>query len=131
MAKTYPYQEALPIINVKLIGPRKSLKVKALIDSGADCSLFQAEIAQFLGIPLERGRRITLTGIGGKVPAFIHHIPIKIHRHSFDCQIAFSPALKASVNLLGRDNFFLPFLITFNERFQKVLLEKNIQPGKR
>jgi len=130
MDKEYPYQKALPIIDVQLIGPRKSLKVKALIDSGANCSLFRAEVARFLGVPLEKGRRTTLTGIGGKIPAFIHYIPIKLHQHSFNCRIAFSPALKASVNLLGRNNFFLPFLITFNERFQKLLLEKNLPPQK-
>jgi len=29
--------------------------------------------------------------------------------------------------LLGRDNFFLPFLVTFNEKEQKVLLEEHNQ----
>jgi hypothetical protein len=41
----------------------------------------------------------------------------------FACLIAFSSELEGSLNILGRNNFFLPFLITFHEKAQKVIIE--------
>lgn len=114
-----------PLIDVELIGSRGSLVVKALIDSGATFSLFRPEIADYLGIPVSGGRSLYFHGIKGKILGYLHQIPAKVNHKRFDCYIAFSPELEVSFNILGRNNFFFPFLITFNEKHQKVLIEKN------
>ena len=125
MKKDYPYQKNYPVVEVELIGPKRKLKVKALIDSGADVSLFRAEVADYLGISLEKGKKIFLGGIGGKISTYIHTLPLRFNNYSLNCKIAFSREIQTPVNLLGRDNFFWPFLITFNGKFQKVLIEKH------
>jgi|LDZU01.1.fsa_nt_gi hypothetical protein len=114
-----------PLIDVELTGPKRKLVVKALVDSGATFSLFRPEIAEYLGIPISNGRKIRFHGIKAKILGYLHQIPVKINHKRFDCYIAFSPDLKISFNILGRRNFFYPFLITFNEKQQEILLEEN------
>jgi len=114
-----------PLIDIELTGPKGSLVVKALVDSGASLSIFQPEIADYLAIPIKKGEGLYFQGIKGRVRGFLHRVPVRVDSESFDCNIAFSPELKVSFNLLGRDNFFFPFLITFNEKYKKVTIEKN------
>lgn len=114
-----------PVIEVKLKKSHKELKVKALIDSGASFSVFRPEIAQYLGINLENGRMIYLTGIGGRILGYIHSILLQVEDKTFLCKIVFSQEFNVSFNLLGRDNFFLPFVISFLEKRKKVIV-KNI-----
>jgi len=127
MKKEYSYRESYPIIEIELIGPQRRVKTLALIDSGANVSLFRPEIAELLGISLEGGKEISLFGIGGEIKGYLHQIPIEINRDQFDCKIIFSREMGTSISLLGRDNFFLPFLITFNEKFQRFIIERH--PG--
>ena len=125
----FPYlkkgEQSYPLIDVELIGPKGSLMVKALVDSGASFSIFRPEIASYLGVPISQGQSLYFQGIKGRILGYLHRIPVSVNGQRFDCYIAFSPELNISFNLLGRNNFFLPFLITFNEKLQKVILEKN------
>jgi len=43
-----------PIVEIEVFGPKGSHTILALIDSGADRSLFNIEIAKALGINLEK-----------------------------------------------------------------------------
>jgi len=119
-----------PLIDIELTGPKGSLTVKALLDSGASLSIFRPEIANYLAIPIKKGEGLYFQGIKGRIRGYLHRVPVRVNSERFDCNIAFSPELKVSFNLLGRDNFFLPFLITFNEKSKKVLIEKNIESQK-
>jgi len=119
-----------PLIDIELTGPKGSLTVKALLDSGASLSIFRPEIANYLAIPIKKGETLYFQGIKGRILGYLHRVPVRVSSEKFDCNIAFSPELKISFNLLGRDNFFLPFLITFNEKSKKVLIEKNIEAQK-
>ena len=134
MQKEFSYlregEHTYPLIDIKLSGPKKCLTVKALVDSGATFSIFQPEIAKYLGIPIRAGKIIHFQGIAGGILGYLHKVPMKVNRVSFDCYIAFSPELETSFNILGRNNFFLPFLITFNEKHKKVLIETNTSEGK-
>ncbi len=118
-------EQTYPMIDIKLVGPKASLTVKALVDSGAGFSLFQPEVAGYLGIPIREGQSLYFHGIKGKVLGYLHQVPVRVNGERFDCYIAFSPELEISFNILGRNNFFLPFLITFDERAQKVIVKKN------
>jgi len=94
----------------------------ALLDSGADYSLFSLEVAEKLGIKKEGGKKIFLQGVvSEQFPGYLHKVPVQIEGVRFNCKIVFS---KVKTALLGRDNFFLPFLITFNEKSQKITVVK-------
>jgi hypothetical protein len=125
MKKEYFYQNELPIIEAKLLGPKKSLKIGALLDSGASTSLFQAKISDRLGISLENGEKVKLKGIGGEITGYLHEVPVLVNGIKFKCKIVFSREIAENVNLFGRDNFFIPFLITFNEKYKKFLIQEN------
>jgi hypothetical protein len=54
------------------------------------------------------------------------YFPIAIGNKNYKCKIVFSRELTVSFNLLGRDNFFEPFLITFFEKDKKITLKEII-----
>lgn len=114
-----------PVINIILTGPKRTRAFKALVDSGASYSVFRAEVGKRLGLEVEKGKPVYLIGIGGRILGYLHRIKVRVGKESFLCKIIFSEEYTVSLNILGRDNFFLPFLITFNEKFRKVLINKN------
>jgi len=126
MKTNFPYIQKggqyFPVIDVKLQTPHNALKVKALIDSGASFSIFRPEIAKYLGIKMEQGRRIYLEGIGGRILGYLHKLTLTVGNKTFQCKVVFSPEFTVSFNLLGRDNFFQPFDITFQERTKLIII---------
>ena len=114
-----------PLIDIEILHGKRKLKIKALVDSGASFSVFRSEIADYLKIPIEKGNLLYLTGIGGRILGYLHKLSIKVGNKVFSCKVVFSKEYTVSFNILGRDNFFVPFLITFNERAKKIFLEEN------
>jgi hypothetical protein len=111
-----------PVVTVCLSWKGRGIRLEALVDSGASFSVFRPEVARYLGIRLEDGERVYLTGVGGRILGYVHEVLIKVGEETFVCKIAFSPEFTVSFNLLGRDNFFLPFKITFIEKDRKVIV---------
>lgn len=126
MALTFPYlrkgQQHFPVIDIVLAVPDRPLMVKALVDSGASFSVFRAEVLEYLDIPLARGDRVSLEGVGGRILGYRHRISARVGARQFPLTIVFSQELAVSFNLLGRDNFFEQFLISFDERGREVQL---------
>ena len=124
MQKEFSYIQNHPLIKIVLIGPKERIKMLALIDSGADYSLFSLEVAERLGIKKENGKKVSLQGVVGEpFLGYLHKVPVQIEDTIYSCKIVFS---RVKTTLLGRDNFFLPFLVTFNEKHQKVSLKEII-----
>jgi len=124
MQKEFSYIQNHPLIEIILIGPTERIKMLALIDSGADYSLFSLEVAERLGIQKENGKKVSLQGVVGEpFLGYLHKVPVQIEDTVYNCKIVFS---RVKTTLLGRDNFFLPFLVTFNEKHQKVSLKELI-----
>ena len=109
----------LPLIPISL--PEET-NVYALVDSGAGISLFDATIGEKIGIDITKGKETFLTGIGGRILAYEHIMPIEVVDIKFNCKIAFSYELKVSVNLLGQDDFFDKFIVIFNCRSRTIQL---------
>jgi hypothetical protein len=53
-----------PLIDATLIGPTGSKVVTALLDSGADDTVFPEQVAQSIGLDLSNAPRYTVTGVG-------------------------------------------------------------------
>lgn len=124
---TFPYfrrgTQYYPAIDIALTGRKDELTVKALIDSGASFSVFRPEIAEHLGIAIEKGKSIYLEGIGGRILGYLHRVRVEAGQKRFLCSIVFSREFTVSFNLLGRDNFFSHFRITFDEKNREIILE--------
>jgi len=113
-----------PAIDIAIRGPMRERAFKALIDSGASFSIFRADVAELLGIDVEKGKSLYLVGIGGRILGYLHEVPVSIDGTKFFiCKIIFSREFTVSFNLLGRDNFFLPFIISFKEKQKKITIE--------
>jgi hypothetical protein len=97
-----------PLIPVRLFYKDKYLDIYALIDSGADVSLFHSSIAKKLGMDLKAGRKEKASGISGD-PIDIYFHPIKLQilgfSDSIELEIGFTDSPKVSA-ILGQAGFF-------------------------
>jgi len=113
-----------PIIPITLIRKDIEIETDALIDSGANISVFREEIAECLGIVLEDGQEILLKGLGGRIVGYLHELKAKIEDEEFLCKVAFSREMTVGLNILGREGFFEQFQVIFNERQKEIILNK-------
>ena len=68
----FPYKtdakgNTFPVIPLTLQFRNKKKDFFALIDSGATVSIFRAEVADALGIEIEKGKQLYLGGVGGNI----------------------------------------------------------------
>lgn len=112
-----------PIIPVRLHFKNKLFDTSALIDSGATISIMQENVAKDLGIDIEKGTEIFIGGVGGRIKGYVHEVIIEIAgNNKFKLQTIFSREYHVSFNLLGRNEFFEKFKITFDEKNKVVEL---------
>jgi hypothetical protein len=77
--RSYKKWISRPLIPVIIFGPKSNIKVLALIDSGADKCLFNAQIGREIGLEVEKGKPETFMGIeGGRLVAYIHKIKLQV-----------------------------------------------------
>lgn len=124
----FPYRNdtsgnSFPVIPLSLEFAAKKKEFFALIDSGATVSIFRSEVAESLGINIEKGKEIYLGGVGGKIKGFLHRLQIEVAGKRFVCPVVFSQDYLVSFNLLGREGFFKRFRITFEEKKNYLKLE--------
>jgi len=74
--------------------------VTALLDSGADVSMFSPSVANILGLKPRKGKRRIFRGIGGEIEAYVHRIEFRIGTLRFHARVAF-PTVEIP-NILGR-----------------------------
>ncbi len=111
-----------PIVPIVLFHDTHKLVTRGLVDSGANFSVFNARVAKALGIDLRTGEKIELHGLGRAV-GYVHQISMALNKFRFDARVVFSDELTVSLNILGRSDFFQPFLVTFDEQARKIRLE--------
>lgn len=130
MRKEFSYSSKnnqwFPTVDIIIQGPERTSIFKALVDSGASYSVFRAEVAKHLGIKIEKGKEILLTGIGGRILGYLHDLKVSIdEKKFFKCKIVFSKEYTVSFNIMGRNNFFVPFFITFKEKLRRIEVSDN------
>lgn len=102
---------------------------EALIDSGADFNVFDAGIADILGISLKSGNKRQVVGLGGqKVKGYEHNITLRVGPHQYKTKVLFSKEIPPnSFGVLGNIGFFDHFSVLLNYR-QKMIEIKYINP---
>lgn len=117
----FPYFELgpgdfAPIVPLSILGRDGWLGLEAYVDSGASVSIFQADRAELLGVPYQRGRKLRLTvGDGGVIEVYVHALRVELGGERFLADIGFSRQLGVGFNLLGRRSFFERFRICFDD----------------
>jgi hypothetical protein len=80
--------------------------ISAKIDTGAGVCLFTHEIGLQLGVPIEQGIPIVLSGIsGGSLEAFGHEVTIQTGDLSFQSIVYFAKHRGLPRNFLGRQGW--------------------------
>ena len=94
----------------------RMFSTNGLLDSGADYNLFPGAWCKPLGININKGIPVNISGIGSRVPLQgYRHRGIKIYlpEYSFETTIDF--CMEQETALLGRNGFF--------DKFRKVIFE--------
>ena len=116
-----------PIIPIKILALGKELEYAALIDSGADFCIFDAEIGEYLGIKIREGIEVDFGGIQerGGADAFLHEINLNIGGHDYKTVVGFSyDVAKHGFGILGQKRFFDIFSVRFDYTKEEVELKE-------
>jgi len=127
-----------PIVPITIVDPvddKKFINYNALIDSGADFCIFDAEIGEYLEIDIRSGKREVFGGVqemdGSE--AFLHKIAIKVGGHKYETIVAFSYEIsKSGYGILGQKGFFNMFAVKFDFAKEEIeVKENNLVCGRR
>lgn len=106
-----------PVIPVTLMANDMTLRYAALMDSGADFCIFDAEIGEYLNIPVREGSREVFGGIQaqGASEAFLHDVIMNIGGRNYTVKIGFSYDIAPhGFGILGQKGFFEIFRVSFD-----------------
>jgi len=91
------------------------------VDSGASVSILAEGEARLLGLDLRRGQlTYSIVGDGSSIPVYVHRLPVHIGPCRLIAHVGFSPRLGVGFNLLGRQDIFTRFDVTFSDSRQRI-----------
>ena len=114
------------VIPIELKANEKRFLTRAYVDSGASFSIFNAEIADYLGLDYRKGDKIYPARVGGHICAYINEIFISIHDIEIRCKVLFSDEFMVKFNLLGRAGIFDRFRVCFDDPEKKLYLYEKV-----
>lgn len=108
--------ETVPVAQVSFnLQKGESISLFLVIDSGATISALPQSDAEPLGISLDKGEPISISGIGKQsINGWKHEVPIKLGNNAIKIPIAFLED-DSSPRVLGRAGVFEYFTIIFEE----------------
>lgn len=112
----------MPIIKIWVVYRGQSHRVGAVVDSGADHTTLPFSLAKPFGIDPTSGIPVTVMSASGPVQNYMHDgFLVKIANHEFHIPVLFSDNLP--ITLLGRNEIFEYFKVTFDQKRLKVRLD--------
>src|SRR6266853_2645083 len=137
MSHTYKYQTIgssklpRPFIPLNLRYDSRSVKIKALVDSGADFCMFDGELLNLLApdIDLNTLEKISLGGIGGTATGYVTHLEVGIDTTFFSVPAVFSFEFSPDEfgGLAGQLGFFDQYVIAFERAQKQIILTEEKQ----
>lgn len=114
-----------PVIPVEVIG-RLSVPYEVLIDSGADISIFDAQIGTLAGIEVKAGEPSTLVGATGTEEVFyLHEIGLVVGDAHFRTTVGFLPNMtRHGYGVVGQRGFFDTFIVKFDLLKEEIELKE-------
>ncbi len=104
------------MIPVELIFGESVVGYYVLVDSGADMSFFDAELAKTLGLELTSGEKREVVGVTGvPVEYYVHIITVRAGGHDSTMAVGFLEGLSNfGYGLVGQLGFFEAFIVKFD-----------------
>jgi Aspartyl protease len=115
-----------PVIKIHLISGGESVPCAAIIDSGADVSIFPADLGEQLGIDVRSGEHGFSAGMNDVnfSETFLHRVTLKIGELRYPTIVGFSYApTRRNYGILGQKGFFDLFAIRFDLSKGEIELE--------
>lgn len=108
-----------PLVPVRFIYKDKAtLPILAMVDSGADYSYVTSEVADLLGIKLNKEKSVRSFGVDGALfLAYESAVELELGGHRFTAKVLFADKLGAFKVILGQKDFFSKARIVF-ERYK-------------
>ncbi len=106
-----------PVIPIEIVYKDKMVSYEVLVDSGSDCNIFDAQIADILGLHLRSGKKSEIVGItGNPEPVYIHKLDLRIGGHlTAGVDVGFLRQIgKYSYGIVGQKGFFDIFVVKFD-----------------
>ena len=120
-----------PIIPIILKSQTKLILYSALIDSGADYSIFSLDIAYALGIKLQSKDKVKFIGVGGEtINGFWGKIGIIVGDTIYQTHAIFAAISEFGHGILGHKGFFDKFDVKLSYQEQTIEIEPYISFSK-
>jgi len=103
----------VPLVSADLHHAKRHIRVRALLDSGAEHTIFSTQVAQALGIEIPWERRVMLRGISGTIPGYLATVELQLGTSRWTTDAIFADGIAADSGLLGQLGFFQFFTVTF------------------
>jgi hypothetical protein len=133
MAHTFKYQTIgnsklpRPLIPLTLRYNDTAVKIKALVDSGADFCMFDGELLNLLApnIDLNTLEKISLGGVAGTATGYVVHIEVGVNTTFFPVPAVFSFEFSPDEfgGLAGQLGFFDSYIVEFNRKAMSLVLK--------
>lgn len=116
-----------PVIPIEIIKNGLEVPYEVLIDSGADLCIFDAHIAEILGIDVVKGEQREVFGFTG-FPEFyyLHDISIKVGGIEHKIKVGFMSMRSSAYGIVGQKGFFDKFIVKFDLQKEDVELKERI-----
>lgn len=112
-----------PVIPVQLFHGRAAMDYEVFIDSGAEISVFNTELAHTLGINLSRAAKRKITGVTGHSRyCFLYEIQMQVGGWKFPLKVGFMDGMDKSYGIVGQRGFFEAFKIAFDLANESIAL---------
>lgn len=117
-----------PIIPIQLLGYDGSqFRYEALLDSGADTCIFDAGVAEALGIDVRSGTPMAFSGVQNSEAdkAYLHKLNLSVGGHKLSIPTLFSYDLSTrGYGILGQRGFFDIFTVKFDYAKEEIELKE-------
>jgi hypothetical protein len=110
-----------PVLPVRLCYQNEQIDTDAMVDTGADISMFQLDIARALNIPDDQLRKDKFILAIGTVDAWLFPLHIIVQGTLINCRCAFVDNPKWP-NVLGRETIFSKMKFAFRQEARQFYL---------
>lgn len=117
----------LPLVPLTAHGPAGEVELLALVDSGAEENVLDAEVGEALGLDVEAGREVRLFGYDGREQqGYRLAIDLQVGRQWWRAPVIFAHSV-ARGGILGQRGFFQFFTVTFRYIERELEIRRNQQ----
>lgn len=105
-----------PVIPIEILHKDIAVPYEVLVDSGADICIFDAQIAEILGISLKAGKEKKVAGLTGiNESYYLHPVTISVGGWKYKIEAGFLPSIGTfGYGVVGQRGFFDIFVVKFD-----------------